>query len=307
MRILIIGATGFIGRKLARELFSAGHEVTGLTRNPSIDGQHFHENMTLSLWDGKSIDGLKRLLEGKDAVVNLAGKSLASGIWTENRKKVLFSSRAGIGRILSEAIMHMENRPSCLIQGSATGYYGRLAEGTTDETAPKGPGFLADLADQWEASVSNLAGTGVRTILIRTGVVLGRDGGLMKKLLLPFNFYFGTILGSGNQWISWIHMEDQVRAINFLLNNPQSSGPYNLASPEPATMREMIAEIGKLTGKPAWFRIPGGLLKMVLGEMASETILASQRIYPAKLQNEGFSFKYPTIDLALVDLLSKPK
>jgi len=307
MKILIIGATGLIGRKLAQELASAGHEVTGLSRNPGLSGQRPGPGIILSYWDGKSPEVLKDILYNQNGIINLAGESIAGGLWTERRKKILVSSRVGVGNILSEVILGMENKPLFLIQGSASGYYGKWAESIPDENAPKGEGFLADLTSRWELSVSMLEAAGVRTVFIRTGVVLDKAGGMLKQLILPFKYYGGTTPGSGRQWVSWIHIEDQVRAICFLVANPGSHGPYNLVSPAPVTMMELVREISKATGRPAWMKIPGGILKLALGEMASETILSSQRILPFKLQNEGFIFKYPSADQAIQSLLSKSR
>jgi uncharacterized protein (TIGR01777 family) len=305
MKILIIGATGFIGKKLAAELVLAGHLVTGLTRNPALAGNQPAPGFTLKHWDGISPGVLQGLLEYQDGIVNLAGESIGGWVWTKNRKKKLISSRVGTGNIISDAITGMQIKPAFLIQGSASGFYGSIAEAVADEDVPLGKGFLADLADRWEASVSMLERIGVRTVLIRTGVVLGKDGGIMTQLLLPFRFYCGTIPGSGKQWVSWIHEEDLVRAICFLIANPQSFGPYNLSSPAPARMREIIKEIARALKRPAWLKIPGLLLKIALGEMASETILASQKIYPAKLKGQGFSFKYMSIGQAIANLISK--
>lgn len=307
MKILIIGATGFIGRKLAEELASAGHEVTGLSRNPRVEGQQLQGGGLLSHWDGKSLATLKDHLKDKSGVVNLAGENIGSAIWTKSRKKKLSESRTGTGRLLSDAILMLENKPAFLVQASASGFYGYRTNEWADENSPKGDGFLAELTMLWESSVADLHPVGVRTVFIRTGIVLGKNGGIMKKLLLPFRFYAGTILGSGNQWVSWIHIDDLVRAIHFLIQNPQSSGPYNLVSPMPVTMAVLVKEIAKATGKPIWMKIPGWLLKTLLGEMATETVLASQRITPLKLQKEGFQFKYPSIDQAIDSLLANSR
>jgi len=191
-----------------------------------------------------------------------------------------------------------------LLQASAIGFYGTPVEKPAAEDQLAGTGFLAGLTREWESSVNDAGLFVPRIIIIRTGLVLGKNEGLLEKMLLPFRFYSGTILGSGKQWMSWIHIQDEVRAIRFLLENRDSSGPYNLTSPEPVSMKFFINSVGKILGKPTWMHIPGILLVAVLGEMARETVLSSQNIYPAKLLKEGFKFEYIHLQDALMNLLT---
>jgi uncharacterized protein (TIGR01777 family) len=173
-----------------------------------------------------------------------------------------------------------------------------------DEESGPGAGFLADLVSRWEAVVAPVIETGIRTVILRSGIVLGTSGGMMPKLLQPFRFYTGTVPGNGRQWISWIHIRDHVAAIRFLSESPAASGPYNLVTDAPVTMGDLVRKISEETGRPAWLKIPPILLKAGMGEMARETILASQRVRPAKLQEHGFAFRYPEIGGAIHDLLS---
>ena len=215
------------------------------------------------------------------------------------------SSRIETGRILTEAILQMTVKPSFLLQGSATGFYGPQSFGPVDEKRGSGSGFLAELVQQWESSVSLLAEAGLRVVYLRSGVVLDPRGGMLERLLKPFDFYAGTILGNGKQLISWIHLQDEVNAIAFLVENPSSSGPYNLTSPAPATMKEMVKEIARITRKPAFLNAPAFLLQAFLGQMAKETILASQQVLPSRLLAEGYRFNYDELGSALQDLLRK--
>jgi len=303
MHVFIIGATGFIGRELIRELLAEGHLPVAVSRNPGKAKELFGEKIPVLKWDGNSSQDLAGQLEGIDAIVNLAGESIAGGIWTEKRKKLIRESRIRTGRILSEAIELSSQRISVFVQGSATGFYGADVNAVTDETAPTGKGFLAELSKEWEQSVNQASKLAGRMIFVRTGLVLGKNGGLLEKMLLPFKFYSGTVLGSGRQWMPWIHILDEVRAIRFLLENDRCEGPYNLTAPMPVIMKDFIGAMAKVTGKPSWMNVPGWVLKAALGEMAGETILASQNVYPGKLLQEGFRFEFEKLDNALIDLL----
>ena len=305
MRILIIGATGFIGRELVKELISGGHQPVAVSRNAVKAGEILGSQVETLIWSGQSAADLANILPGFEAVINLAGENLASGRWTDNRKRLITESRLKTGNLVAEAIKLSSARPSVLIQGSAIGIYGTTVDSVADETCNFGTGFIANLTRDWEASVKPAEKLLRRVIWIRTGLVLGKNGGLLKKMTLPFKYYSGTIIGTGRQWMSWIHLIDQVRAIVFLLENKHSAGPYNLTAPGPVMMKDFIKKISEITGKPAWLRVPGWTIKTVLGDMADETILASQNIYPARLLEEGFRFEFAKIEPALRNLLNK--
>jgi uncharacterized protein len=304
MQILIIGATGFIGRELVKELLENGHRPVAVTRNTASARGIFGGHIDLQSWDGLSAPGLAAIMEGSAAVINLAGENIGASRWTNERKKLLTESRVRTGEIISEAARLVSAKPEILIQGSAIGIYGTPLESATDESSPAGKGFMAGLTAKWEASVLPAKDYIPRIAWIRTGLVLGRNGGLLAKILLPFRFYSGTVIGPGNQWMSWIHMRDQVRAIRFILENEKASGPYNLTAPEPVRMKEFIKLTGQISGRPVWLKAPAWALKALLGEMADETVLASQNIYPGKLLKDGFSFEYTKPGPALANLLT---
>jgi uncharacterized protein len=304
MRVLIIGATGFIGRELVKELQQSGHHLIAVSRNAWKAREILGSRIEILEWDGVSRTTMAVHLSGMDALINLAGESIASGRWNDRRKKLIIDSRIKTGHMLAEAIEMSTSKLSVLIQGSATGFYGTPVNGPANESGSAGTGFLADLTNEWESSVKALEHKIPRIVIIRTGLVLGKDGGLLEKTMLPFRFYSGTVIGSGRQWLSWIHIRDEVRAIRFLLENSNSSGPYNLTAPNPVRMKAFITCISEITGKPAWLKVPGFFLKAALGEMAEQTVLSSQNIYPGKLLKEGFRFEYPHLETALKNLLT---
>jgi len=306
MQILIIGATGFIGRALVKELSEEGHEIIATSRKADQARKILGSGIKISEWDGIDATVLAAQLSGVDAIVNLAGINIAGGRWTAKRKKLLTDSRVITGRMLSEAIAKAEKKPKVLIQGSATGIYGYPIDEAADESHLHGKGFLAGLTEQWEESIDLKSSPSTRVVYIRTGLVIGENGGLIEKMILPFRFFAGTVLGSGRQWMSWIHIHDQVRAIVFLIKNDACQGPFNLTAPEPVQMKTFIAEMGQTIRRPAWMKIPSFVLKAVLGEMAGETVLASQRLLPGKLLEAGFTFRFRSIKEAFSDLLIKP-
>jgi uncharacterized protein (TIGR01777 family) len=301
MRVIITGGTGLIGRPLSAALVADGHEVIVLSRNPAHT-KSMPPGVTLESWDGKTAAGWGHLVEDAEAIINLAGESLADGRWSEERKQRILASRVDAGNAVIEAIVQADKKPAVLVQSSAVGYYGpRGDEMITEESSP-GADFLARVCFDWEASSAPASVMGVRRPIIRTGIVLSNEGGAFPKLVLPFRFFAGGPLGSGKQWYPWIHIEDEVRAILFLLQHEQADGPFNLAAPNPLTNKELAAVIGKVMGRPALMPAPGFALQTLLGEM-STVVLDGQRAVPARLQALGFDFKYPTAEEALKALL----
>jgi hypothetical protein len=290
-----------------KELEQEGHNVVAVSRNTWKARDILGKKAQIIEWDGIAAADLARHLTGIDAIINLAGENIASGRWTGKRKKLIRESRINTGKLVSEAIRISRLKPSVLIQGSAIGFYGTRIDTPVEEQQPAGSGFIAELTEDWEASVTAAGKFIPRIVVIRTGLVLGQDGGLLEKMLLPFSFNSGTVVGSGKQWISWIHIRDEVRAIRFLLENNDCSGPYNLTSTGPVRMEGFIAEIAQITGKKVRFKVPGLFLRAALGKMAKETVLASQNIYPGKLMKEGFKFDYPELGPALKSLLNHKK
>lgn len=303
MRVAIIGATGFIGKSLVKELLDHGHIPVAVSRDAVKARKILGNKVEIFSWNGISPEDLVPVMEVSDAMINLAGKSLASGRWTKRNKKQIIDSRIRTGNLLTEAIGMATNKPALLIQASAIGFYGTLQELPADESFPAGTGFGADLTNRWEISIKPVQEMIPRVAWLRTGLVLGRNGGLLQRIMLPFRFYAGTIIGPGDQWMSWIHINDHVRAIRFILENEKASGPYNLSGIQPVRMKEMIQTIGKITGRPVWVKVPAWALQIIFGEMANETILTSLNIYPEKLLRQGFRFKYTNLEPALENLL----
>jgi uncharacterized protein len=305
MRVLIIGATGFIGRELMTELRKNGHQPVAVSRNSVKAAEILGKDTEILEWNGRSASDLALKITGFETIINLAGENLAAGRWTGRRKKQLTESRVNTGRLLAEAIRSSSGRPSVLVQGSAIGIYGTRVNQVADESSPIGTGFIANLTADWESSVTSLNGIVPRIIRIRTGLVLGKNGGVLERMMLPFKFYSGAVLGPGTQMMSWIHIKDEVRAIRFLIENAQTSGPYNLVAPSPVNMKSFIKTLANISGKPAWLRVPSWALMTALGEMAEETVLASQVIYPGRLLQEGFRFEYDQLKSALNNLLNE--
>jgi len=297
MRVVIIGGSGLIGRALRQELTGHGHQVTVLTRST---GSKEHPDFALAEWDGKDEKRLAELLDGQEAVVNLAGESIGKGRWSLQRKQTILSSRLEPGTALVAALNSLAKGPRVMVQASAIGYYGTGAE-TLDENSPAGADWLAEVCRQWEGRLSGLQRKEIRQVILRNGVVLVREGGVLAQLSLPVRLFVGGPLGNGKQWISWIHLTDEVRAIRFLLENAACAGVYNLTAPEPVNNRQMGQALARQLHRPFWLPLPAFALRMLLGEM-SLLVLEGQRVLPKRLQQAGFEFAYPDVVTALKDL-----
>ena len=304
-RIIITGATGFIGNALCKELIGGGYEVFGLSRNREMGKKLLPDEVEVVKWDTKSGQGWADYADGAYAIVNLAGENIAAGGWTEEKKERIIQSRLDAGKAVLEAVEKAKNRPSVIIQASGIGYYGDSGDEILDETSSPGAGFLVEVAKQWEKTTEKVESFGVRQVIIRTGVVLGEKGGFLSRILLPYRFFVGGHMGSGKQWISWIHIDDEVRAIRFLMEKKDLQGVFNLSSPHPLTSRDFSRILGKVMKKPAWLPVPGFMLRLFLGEMATELILSGQRALPERLQQSGFQFQYPDLESALSKILSQ--
>ncbi len=302
--ILCAGATGFIGRKLVRSLEARGERVVVLSRDPEAAGRILGPGVIAIGWDGRTPEGWGQLVEGVSAVVNLAGDSLSSGRWTKDKKARILESRTDSGRAISEAIRRARIRPPVLLQASAVGFYGSRGDEELVETSAGGGGFLADVCRQWEASTEGVAALGVRRVVLRSGVVLGRDGGALPPMALPFRFFVGGPVGGGRQWLAWVHHLDEVRAMLFLLDHENASGAYNLVAPGAVRQRDLARALGRALRRPYFFRVPESVMRLVFGEKAEETLLVSQRVKPARLLQAGFEFGYPEIGPALGDIYS---
>ncbi len=303
MRVLITGGTGLIGRRLISHLFAHGHTVSVLSRQP-FRPPTLRANIGFFQWDGKTTDGWGHHIEEVDAVVNLAGAGIADKRWSDERKQILLESRLNVGNALVEAIRAAENKPKVFVQASAIGYYGAQKDDELSEVSKAGNDFLAGICKQWEDSTEAVEQMGVRRVIIRTGVVLDELGGAFPKMVMPFHLFAGGPIGNGKQWFSWIHHEDEVAAIRFLLENESAKGVFNLTAPNPKTNKQFAKKIGKTMHRPSFMPAPAFVFKILFGEM-STVLLDGQRVLPERLLEAGFKFKYPEAEAALQDLLVK--
>jgi hypothetical protein len=301
--VLITGGTGLVGSALSAELARAGYDVTVLTRNPAR-ARHLPERVKAEQWDGRTADGWGHLVNGAAAVVNLAGESI--GIppipWTADRKRRIRASRIDAGHAVAAAVCAASDKPRVLVQSSAIGYYGLHGDEIVAEAAPPGEDYLSSVAVDWEASTAEVETVGVRRAIIRSGVILSRAGGVLPWLSLPFTFFVGGPLGSGRQWMSWIHIADEVGAIRFLIEQESAHGAYNLTAPNPLTNRDFGRVLGRVMKRPALIPVPGVAMKLTLGEMAELLLLGGQRVLPARLVQAGYPFKFADAQSALQDL-----
>ena len=300
MRVIITGGTGLIGKALCTALVNDQHSVIALSRNPDKNIGLLN-GVRLEQWDGKTAAGWGALADGADAIINLAGEGIADGRWSKERKKSIRESRINAGLAVMEAIKQATNKPKVLLQSSAVGYYGPHGNELVTEETGMGNDFLAKVCHDWEASTVSATQMGVRRAVLRTGVVLSRQGGALPKMAMPFKFFAGGPVGNGKQWLPWIHIDDEVRAIQFLLNQAEASGPFNLSAPNPVTNKEFGQTLGKVMGRPALAPAPAIAMKAVFGEMAT-VLLDGQRAVPNRLQAIGFTFTYPTLEEALRNL-----
>ncbi len=301
MRILITGGSGLIGRALIANLARNGNEVIVLSRRPEriICPP---KGVLAKWWDGYTTEGWRSLVDGVDAIVNLAGENISSGRWTDERKRGILKSRLKVGRALVQAVEAATHKPRVVIQASGVGYYGPSGGEEITEETPPGHDFLAQVAVEWEASTAPLETLGVRQVVIRTGVVLSTAGGALPRMLLPFRLFAGGCLGSGRQWFPWIHIADEVGAIRFLIENESASGPFNLTAPIPLSNAEFSHLLGERLRRPTLMPVPAFALRLIFGEMAT-IILDGQRAIPQHLLQLGFTFQFSEAEFALRDLL----
>ena len=309
MRVLMTGGTGLIGQALTEELLAKGYKVTILSRNPA-QYQSLLPGAQIAQWDGRTAEGWGYLIEDTDAVINLAGASIAGeglgGIltqrWSDAVKKRIRQSRIDAGQALTQAIEAAANKPRVLAQSSAVGYYGPRGDEGVAEDTPPGDDFLAKVCIDWENSTQAVEALGVRRVIIRTGLVLSEEGGILPMMLLPFRLFVGGPLGSGRQSISWIHVRDEIDAIIHLLESEAAQGAYNLTAPVPVNSAQFGEVAGKVLGRPSFFPTPAFILKLALGEKAT-LVLDGQRAVPTRLLENGYTFNFTQLAPALRDLL----
>lgn len=303
MNILITGGTGFIGSALVRTLASQGHSIVLLTRGPSGIFSSGGTTIVRRSWDPLRPGRWMTELGHCDVVINLTGKNLFEQRWNARVKQQILESRVTPLQHIAEAIGSADRKPSLLISASAVGYYGdRGTEPLTEESAGADD-FLGDVVRQWEGAAQLSQQFGVRVATPRIGLVLGKKGGMIGTMLLPFQLFIGGPVGSGDQFLPWVHMEDVVRGLLLPMEKPDLRGAYNLVSPHPVTMHEFARQFGAVLHRPSWIPVPGFALSLLYGEGA-KAILAGQKVVPAALQSSGFEFRFPHLGPALADLLA---
>ncbi|HUV13968.1 MAG TPA: TIGR01777 family oxidoreductase [Acidobacteriota bacterium] len=301
MKIGITGASGLIGKYLCRNLEREGCGVVPFTRRRSTNQIETHPLSVV--WDPGSGPLDPGHLDGLDAVVHLAGEPIARRRWSKRQKRLILDSRLNGTRNLVETMRLSVQPPRTLISASAVGFYGDRKSEELDENSERGEGFLADVCGEWEREALAAAELGVRVVLLRTGIVLARDGGALSKMLLPFRFYLGGPLGNGEQFMPWIHIEDEIRLISFALRESEIQGPLNATAPNPATNREFTSELCRILNRPQMPAVPEVALRVAAGEMGRALLLEGQRVFPRKSLEAGFSFRFPVLGEALQDLL----
>ena len=313
MRVLISGGTGLIGRALSENLIADGHEVIVLTRSPerarsSERARSLPDGVRVEGWDARTAQGWGHLADGAGAIVNLAGSSIAGegffpSRWTEAQRRLIRDSRLNSSLAVMEAVTQAEQKPRVVIQASGVGYYGYRADETLTEEAGPGDDWAARFtAEEWEPSTAAVEEMGVRRAVARIGLVLSTEDGALPRLLLPFRLFVGGPMGSGDQWFSWIHLQDQARALQFLIENEEAHGVFNTTAPNPVTNGELARIIGRAMGRPSWIPVPRFALRLAFGEVA-EVVLKGQRAVPQRLLDLGFEFQFRAAEAAMKDLL----
>ena len=299
MKILVTGSHGLVGSALVKLLKEKGHNILRLVRHQkNSKAGEIYWNPEAGSIDKGALEGL-----GIEAVVHLAGENIAGGRWCAERKKRIRDSRVKGTRILAEALAHLQNPPKVFISASAVGFFGSRGDEALTEDSSAGKSFLAEVCREWEEATQVAMQKGIRVVNLRFGVILSRDGGALKKMLLPFKLGAGGVIGSGKQYFSWISLDDAVHVIEFALQNEKLKGPVNTVAPEAVTNREFTKTLGRVLWRPTLFPLPASTARLAFGEMADEMLLASLRVKPVKLEQAGFRFEYPELRGALKHLL----
>jgi uncharacterized protein (TIGR01777 family) len=292
MKILITGASGLIGTELQKDLAAKGHELLLASRKEPGDERHIQ-------WSIEDGFAEPEKLEGIDAVIHLAGENVSGLRWTEEKKKAIRDSRILGTRNVVDAISKLKTKPKVFVASSAIGFYGERGDEEVTESSAAGDNFLAHVCKDWEAESRRAEDAGIRTVLLRTGIVLSKDGGALGTMLLPFKLGVGGVVGSGKQWMSWISMDDHLAAINYALENEGLRGAVNSVAPNPVTNEDFTKTLGEVLYRPTFLPLPEFAVSMVFGEMGDALLLASTKVLPKRLEDAGFEFKYPQLKAAV--------
>ena len=307
MKIAITGATGFVGTRLVSQLTAAGHQILVFTRNEKRGRRVFptsaFPNLEIVAYQPTKSGDWQQAIAGCDAVVNLAGQPIAEQRWTPQIKEKILHSRQGVTEKIVEAFTLANPKPKVLINASAIGYYGTSETATFTETSPPGDDFLAQVCQKWEAAATKVTAESVRLVILRIGIVLGKNGGALSKMLPVFKLFAGGPLGNGRQWFSWIHRDDLVGLIIAALEQEDKRGTFNATAPNPVRMNELCHTLGAIMKRPSWLPVHSLALEMLLGDGA-KVVLEGQQVLPKKTLAAGFTYQYPTIKAALKEILS---
>ncbi|HXJ05247.1 MAG TPA: TIGR01777 family oxidoreductase [Candidatus Acidoferrum sp.] len=302
MKLLVTGSSGLVGSALMPAMVKAGHTVCRLVRPGTVEKNDSNDGFQVA-WNPATGE-LGGAAVGADAVVNLAGASIADGRWSSARKAELRSSRIDTTRALVAALAKMNARPRVLVSASATGFYGNRGDELLTEESQPGNDFLSSLAKEWEAEALKAEAIGIRVVLARFGIILAPDGGALPRMVMPFRFFAGGKIGSGQQWMSWISLEDVVAVLQFALEKNEVRGPVNVISPQPVQNAEFTKTLASVLHRPAFFPAPAFALRLALGEMADALLLSSQRVLPRNLEKLGYRFLHSGLKSALAAILS---
>jgi len=291
MKVLITGASGLIGTALQNYLKAEGHTIFTMERGDNCESDFHWQPDQGKIYINESIN--------IDVVINLAGSNISDGRWTKKKKQTILDSRVKSTRLLASKIAELKHPPKLFISGSAIGYYGETASNTVDESSIAGNDFLAYVAREWEKATKSAQEIGIRTVNLRTGIVLSTQGGALKKMLLPFKMGLGGVVGSGKQYMSWVSIDDVTRIIGFIIQTESLAGPVNMVSPEPVTNYEFTKSLGKALNSPTLFPMPSFVAKLLFGEMAEALLLTSIRVQPNKLLENGYNYTHANLNSAL--------
>lgn len=308
MKVAIAGGTGFVGQQLVRQLTQDGASVVLLTRNPQRGKRQFPTSafptVEIVAYDPRQSGPWQDSISGCTGVVNLAGAPIADHRWTAEYKQEILDSRTQTTEKLVEAITAAPETPQVLVNASAVGYYGTSETAVFDETSAPGDDYLAQVCQAWEAAAESVTAAGTRLVIARFGIVLGPDGGALAKMLTPFQLFAGGPIGSGQQWVSWVHRQDVVRFLAEALSNPDLSGVYNATAPNPVRMKTLCHVLGEVMSRPSWLPVPEFALELLLGEGAM-VVLDGQQVLPKQTLAAGFDYRFATLKPALEDVLAR--